>query len=70
LQQAVRFGHVGRSKSWLSQAERGQRSIDNRIVINTLAEILGLPVDELTAKKSTAMARYQAAAVIRRAILA
>ncbi|GAA3203626.1 helix-turn-helix domain-containing protein [Nonomuraea roseoviolacea] len=69
LSQAVLSGLVGRSESWLSQVERGQRPVDNHTVINALAEILGLPVDELTAKKSTAMTRYQAAPGIRRAMM-
>ncbi|MFI7150805.1 helix-turn-helix domain-containing protein [Nonomuraea sp. NPDC050022] len=69
LSQAVLSGLVGRSESWLSQVERGERSVDNHTVINALAEILGLPVDELTAKKSTAMMRYQAAPGIRRAMM-
>ncbi|MEV0352598.1 helix-turn-helix transcriptional regulator [Nonomuraea sp. NPDC050680] len=69
LSQAVLSGLVGRSESWLSQVERGQRSVDNHTVINALAEILGLPLDELTAKKSAAMTRYDAAPGIRRAMM-
>ncbi|MGW4412231.1 helix-turn-helix domain-containing protein [Nonomuraea sp. NPDC004702] len=44
-------GLVGRSESWLSQVERGQRTVDNHTVITALADILGLPVTELTAKE-------------------
>ncbi|MFI9847983.1 helix-turn-helix domain-containing protein [Nonomuraea sp. NPDC051941] len=67
LSQAVLSGLVGRSESWLSQVERGQRAVDNHTVLNALADILGLPVDELTVKKTTAMTRYQAASAIRQA---
>jgi transcriptional regulator with XRE-family HTH domain len=69
LSQAVLAGLVGRSESWLSQVERGQRAVDNHTVITALAEILGLAVDELTTKKSTAMTRYEAATSIRQAML-
>ncbi|WP_214320396.1 helix-turn-helix domain-containing protein [Nonomuraea sediminis] len=69
LSQAVLSGLVGRSESWLSQVERGQRAVDNHTVISALAEILGLSVDELTVKKTNAMTRYQATSAIRHAMM-
>ncbi|MFD1931938.1 helix-turn-helix domain-containing protein [Nonomuraea mangrovi] len=69
LSQTVLSGLVGRSESWLSQVERGQRAVDNHTVINALAQVLGLAVDELTAKKSNTMTRYQAASAIRQAMM-
>ncbi|MEV4012755.1 helix-turn-helix transcriptional regulator [Nonomuraea angiospora] len=69
LSQAVLSGLVGRSESWLSQVERGQRAVDNHTVLNALADILGLPVDELTVKKTNTMTRYQAASAIRQAMM-
>lgn len=38
LSQTVLAGLIGRSESWLSQVERGQRSVDSHSVINVLAE--------------------------------
>lgn len=69
LSQAVLSGLVGRSESWLSQVERGQRAVDNHTVINALAAILGLAVEELTVKKNNTMTRYQAASAIRQAMM-
>ncbi|MBB5075491.1 helix-turn-helix domain-containing protein [Nonomuraea endophytica] len=69
LSQAVLAGLVGRSESWLSQVERGQRDVSNHAVITALAEILGLSVDDLATKKSTTMTRYEAATGIRQAML-
>ncbi|MFI7641522.1 helix-turn-helix domain-containing protein [Nonomuraea sp. NPDC049400] len=59
LSQAVLSGLVDRSESWLSQVEREQRAVDNHTVINALADILGLPVDELTVKKTNAASAIQ-----------
>ncbi|WP_283134197.1 helix-turn-helix domain-containing protein [Rhizohabitans arisaemae] len=46
--QHVLAGLVGRSESWLSQVERGRRSVDSHTVLVGLAEHLGLPVEELS----------------------
>ena len=40
LSQAVLAGLVGRSESWLSQVERGVRSVDSLSVILDLAQAL------------------------------
>ncbi|GGK94862.1 transcriptional regulator [Planomonospora parontospora subsp. parontospora] len=69
LSQTVLAGLIGRSESWLSQVERGRRSMDSHTVINALTEILGLPVDDLTATKADAMTPYQAAVGIRQAMM-
>ncbi|MFC0862011.1 helix-turn-helix domain-containing protein [Sphaerimonospora cavernae] len=69
LSQSVLAGLIGRSESWLSQVERGQRSVDNHSVINALVGALGLTVDELTMRKTEAATRYQAASEIRRAMM-
>ncbi|GII96050.1 helix-turn-helix domain-containing protein [Sinosporangium siamense] len=69
LSQAVLSGLVGRSESWLSQVERGQRAVDSHTVLNALAEILGLSVDELTARSGGCPSRYRAASCIRQAMM-
>ncbi|GGS79207.1 transcriptional regulator [Planobispora rosea] len=69
LSQVVLAGLIGRSESWLSQVERGQRPMDSHTVISALAEILGLPVDELTATKTDTMTQYRAASAIRQAMM-
>ena len=48
LSQAVLAGLVGRSESWLSQVERGKRSIDSHSVLMRLAEVLRVDIEELT----------------------
>ena len=48
LSQAVLAGLVGRSESWLSQVERGQRGIDSHSVLVRLAEVLRVDIEELT----------------------
>jgi len=48
ISQAVLAGLVGRSESWLSQVERGKRSIDSHSVLLGLAEVLGVDVEEIT----------------------
>ena len=47
LSQAVLAGLVGRSESWLSQVERGKRSVDSHSVLTRLAEVLRLDIGEL-----------------------
>ncbi|WP_279436371.1 helix-turn-helix transcriptional regulator [Actinomadura sp. 7K534] len=44
LSQVVVAGLVGRSESWLSQVERGRRSIDSHSVLVRLAEVLDLDI--------------------------
>ena len=48
LSRAVLAGLVGRSESWLSQVERGKRSIDSHSVLVRLAEVLRVDIEELT----------------------
>ncbi len=43
--------------------------MDSHTVISALAEILGLPVDELTATKTDTMTQYRAASAIRQAMM-
>jgi transcriptional regulator with XRE-family HTH domain len=58
----VLAGLIGRSESWLSQVERGLRTIDSHSVLSHLAEVLGLSVDDLTVdEKGVGVKRYQAA---------
>jgi transcriptional regulator with XRE-family HTH domain len=45
LSQAVLAGLVGRSESWLSQVEPGQRGVDSVLV--RLAEVLRVDIEEL-----------------------
>jgi transcriptional regulator with XRE-family HTH domain len=50
LSQAALAGLVGKSESWLSQVERGIRSIDRLSVLLDLAKILHVEVDALTGR--------------------
>lgn len=47
LSQAVLAGLVGRSESWLSQVERGVRSVDRLSVLLDMAKILHIDVESL-----------------------
>jgi transcriptional regulator with XRE-family HTH domain len=49
LSQAAVAGLVGRSESWLSQVERGLRTVDSYIVLRDLARVLRVDIDTLTA---------------------
>ena len=70
LSQVVVAGLVGRSESWLSQVERGRRSIDNHSVLVRLAEVLDLDVQQLTSDDMGGdMAKYEGAAGVREAML-
>ncbi|MFF0308604.1 helix-turn-helix domain-containing protein [Streptosporangium sp. NPDC004379] len=69
LSQAVLAGLIGRSESWLSQVERGQRKVDSHSVINALGEILGLAAEDLTTAKTDTTMHYQAASAIRHAMM-
>src|SRR5215472_16148970 len=48
LSQAALAGLVGRSESWLSQVERGIRSVDRLSVLLDLARVLQVDVEALT----------------------
>ena len=50
LSQAALAGLVGRSESWLSQVERGVRSIDRLSVLLDLARVLHVDVEALTGR--------------------
>ncbi len=50
LSQAALAGLVGRSESWLSQVERGVRSVDRLSVLLDMARVLHVEVEELTGK--------------------
>jgi transcriptional regulator with XRE-family HTH domain len=70
LSQVVVAGLVGRSESWLSQVERGHRSIDSHSVLVRLAEVLNVDISQLTSGDSGAvMAKYEGTAAIRAAML-
>ena len=46
-------GLVGRSESWLSQVERGLRTVDSYSVLNDLARVLRVDIGTLTDDSST-----------------
>lgn len=48
LSQVELGARLGRSESWVSQVERGVRSVDRLSVLTKLAEALGVPVAKLT----------------------
>jgi transcriptional regulator with XRE-family HTH domain len=48
LSQTVLAGLVGRSESWLSQVERGKRSVDSHAVLMRLCEVLRVDIADLT----------------------
>ena len=50
LSQAALAGLVGRSESWLSQVERGVRSVDRLSVLLDLARVLSVEVEALTGR--------------------
>jgi transcriptional regulator with XRE-family HTH domain len=54
LSQTVLAELVGRSESWLSQVERGLRSIDSHSVLVRLAEVLGVEIGQLTPDETDA----------------
>ncbi|MFC5752176.1 helix-turn-helix domain-containing protein [Actinomadura rugatobispora] len=70
LSQVVVAGLIGRSESWLSQVERGRRSIDSHSVLVRLAEVLDVDINQLTSEDTGAdMAKYEGSATIREAML-
>src|SRR6266705_4671992 len=50
LSQAALAGLVGRSESWLSQVERGVRSVDRLSVLLDLARVMHVEVEALTGR--------------------
>jgi transcriptional regulator with XRE-family HTH domain len=50
MSQAALAGLVGRSESWLSQVERGMRSVDRLSVLLDMAKILHVEVEALTGR--------------------
>jgi transcriptional regulator with XRE-family HTH domain len=48
LSQAALAGLIGRSESWLSQVERGLRTVDRWSLLTELASVLRVPVEALT----------------------
>lgn len=52
--QAVVAGRLGKSVQWLSNIERGVRRADRYSVLAPIADVLGVPVTELTADPPTA----------------
>ncbi|MEU0236738.1 helix-turn-helix transcriptional regulator [Nocardiopsis sp. NPDC006198] len=68
--QTVLAGLVGRSESWLSQVERGILSVDSHEVLSRLADVLRLPLSDLTGstEEATPM-RYTPADAIERAMM-
>ncbi|MEV5708794.1 helix-turn-helix transcriptional regulator [Actinoallomurus sp. NPDC052274] len=69
LSQAALAQLVGRSESWLSQVERGLRSIDSHSLLVQLAEILGVDISQLTPSETgTETVKYEPVAGIREAM--
>jgi transcriptional regulator with XRE-family HTH domain len=69
LSQTVLAGLVGRSESWLSQVERGLRSIDSHSVLVRLADVLGVEISQLIPSETdTEIVKYEPAAGIREAM--
>jgi transcriptional regulator with XRE-family HTH domain len=72
LSQAVLAGLVGRSESWLSQVERGQRGVDSHAVLTRLAEVLRIDIEEITSTRNGAddgQHAYPAAPLIEQAMM-
>lgn len=71
LSQSALAGLVGRSESWLSQVERGAKTIDSHSVLLNLARVLSVDMEELTGGESDnpQPSRYSAARDIERAML-
>jgi transcriptional regulator with XRE-family HTH domain len=72
LSQTVLSALVGRSESWLSQVERGKRSIDSHAVLTLLAQVLHVEIEELTGpqgQEATGGGPYPIARQIERAMM-
>jgi transcriptional regulator with XRE-family HTH domain len=48
LSQATLAGLIGRSESWISQVERGLRTVDRWSLLTDLASVLRIPMETLT----------------------
>src|ERR1700730_10396070 len=72
LSQAVVAGLLGRSPQWLSNIERGLRPADRYSVLVPIAEILHVPLTQLTgtqaAASRTSAARHDAGQAVRIAL--
>jgi transcriptional regulator with XRE-family HTH domain len=71
LSQATLAGLVGRSESWLSQVERGKRSIDSHTVLTHLAQVLRMDIGELAepgTEGTTRLTAYPSASQIEQAM--
>jgi transcriptional regulator with XRE-family HTH domain len=72
LSQAVLAGLVGRSESWLSQVERGKRSVDSHRVLTRLAEVLRVEIGDFcgpVADGANGTRAYSAAVQIEQAMM-
>jgi transcriptional regulator with XRE-family HTH domain len=71
LPQTVLAGLIGRSESWLSQVERGTRRIDSHTVLTRLADVLRVPLEEITGPGDGdgACRAYPAAELIEQAMM-
>lgn len=71
LSQAALAGLVGRSESWLSQVERGKRSIDSHAVLTHMAQVLRMDIAELAEPETegtTRLTAYPSASQIEQAM--
>ena len=72
MSQEVLAHLLGRSKSWLTKVERGERQLDRMSVITEMARVLRVDVIELTGQRLQPDAGLQAHAAlpaIRRALI-
>jgi transcriptional regulator with XRE-family HTH domain len=71
LSQAVLAGLIGRSESWLSQVERGRRTVDSHAVLTRMSEVLHVDIAELTgpASQEAGPRPYKGAAAIEQAMM-
>jgi transcriptional regulator with XRE-family HTH domain len=71
MSQAVLAGLIGRSESWLSQVERGKRTVDSHAILTRLASLLHTDIGELAGTGSGEQATSSNPLVesIRRAML-
>jgi transcriptional regulator with XRE-family HTH domain len=71
LSQAVLAGLIGRSESWLSQVERGKRTVDSHAVLTRLCGVLRVDIAELTGpagQDESSPRPYKGAAAIEQAM--
>jgi transcriptional regulator with XRE-family HTH domain len=68
----VLAGLVGRSESWLSQVERGERGVDSHSVLVRLAEVLRVDIEDLVGSADgdeTGSRAYPAVPLIEQAMM-